>query len=107
MTPSNKRKLWAMFARFFHAVDESFVLSEHPTLNHFLDYIAKMRGEETVAEEVTEETSVTEPKLDVSNNMQGCRRWQVEIEACPGTNAPLTVNGTVVLTIDEWEFQIQ
>ena len=83
-------------------VDESFVLSEHPTLNHFLDYIAKMRGEETVAEEVTEETSVTESKLDVSNNMQGCRRWQVEIEACPGTNAPLTVNGTVVLTIDEW-----
>ena len=59
-------------------VDESFVLSEHPTLNHFLDYIAKMRGEETVAEEVTEETSVTESKLDVSNNMQGCRRWQVE-----------------------------
>ena len=46
-----------------------------------------MRGEETVAEEVTEETSATESKLDVSNNMQGCRRWQVEIEACPGTNA--------------------
>ena len=78
-----------MFVRFFLLpVDESLVLSEHPDAESFLDYIAKMRGEETVVEEVTEETSVTESKLDVSNNMQGCRRWQVEIEACPGTNAP-------------------
>ena len=83
-------------------VDESFVLSEHPTLNHFLDYIAKMRGEETVIEEIIEDIPATESRLDISDDLQGCRRWQVEIEACPGTNAPLTVNGTVVLTIDEW-----
>jgi len=92
-------------------VDEEFVLSDHPTLNHFTAYILRMKGgpvvETTsvpVVAEVTPvvETPVTPPVAVEMERKENCRRWQVEVEACPGTGSLLALEGTIVVTDDGW-----
>ena len=94
--------------RFSLPVDEDFVLSDHPTLNHFTAYILKMQGgasstspSETASESSIEVTETTQPAADAPVGA-GTRRWQVEIEACPGVESALSLNGTVVVTDDGW-----
>ena len=86
-------------------VDEDFLLSEHPTLNHFVAYIVKMKGG-TVEEgnsssvEIPEEPAKVESKVSVEQ--EGCRRWQVEVEEAETLSSTLTLDGTVVVTDDGW-----
>ena len=99
-------------------VDEDFVLSDHPTLNHFTAYIVKMSGGPAETEQEAPVTSsiegtaaelTNEPIDTTSSDTQaqsipatGCRRWQVEIEECLGTQEKLELSGTVVVTDDGW-----
>ena len=99
-------------------VDEDFVLSDHPTLNHFTAYIMKMSGQGSDSLEPspsTETTSLAEPNQEISAPVStpsevieessvksGCRRWQVEIEECLGVDEPIELSGTVVVTDDGW-----
>ena len=99
-------------------VDEDFVLSDHPTLNHFTAYIMKMSGQGSDSLEPspsTETISLAEPNQDIratvstpsevieeSSIKSGCRRWQVEIEECLGVDEPIELSGTVVVTDDGW-----
>ena len=90
-------------------VDDDFVLSDHPTLNHFSAYIAKMVGGSSIVEAVVsdeppaqpkaKETEIIPPKSDA---ISGTRRWQIEIEECLGTSQPISLDGTVVITVDGW-----
>ena len=94
-------------------VDEDFVLADHPTLNHFVSYIVKMKGggsapttPETTA--VTE-TPATQQPVAVSPGevapppaSNSSRRWQVEVEPCPAVAEGLPIGGTIVLTQDSW-----
>ena len=86
-------------------MDEDFLLSEHPTLNHFVAYIVKMKGG-TVDEgssssvEIPEEPAKVESKVSVEQ--EGCRRWQVEVEEGETLSSTLTLDGTVVVTDDGW-----
>ena len=90
-------------------VDEEFVLSDHPTLNHFTAYILRMKGDE-VPERVpvvaAEVISVAEPQVKTpeptQQRQENCRRWQVEVENCPGTVSLLSLEGTIVVTDDGW-----
>ncbi|NDF34213.1 MAG: hypothetical protein EB157_06605, partial [Euryarchaeota archaeon] len=83
-------------------VDEDFVLADHPTLNHFVGYIQKMKGGAT--------TTVVEPVVEIpkqqatttTQNKVGTRRWQVEVEPCPAVAEGLPISGTIVLTQDTW-----
>ncbi len=94
-------------------VDEDFILSDHPTLNHFTAYIVKMQGGavESTSEPIMEiadleiesiepsqvkGAEITESKIDT------CRRWQVEVEECLGINSQLELQGTIVVTDDDW-----
>ena len=90
--------------RFSLPVDEDFVLSDHPTLNHFTAYIVNMRGGSASAPAEPSVESAEAPRKKTSSTVQdqGTRRWQVEIEACPGVAAPLEVSGTVVVSDDGW-----
>ena len=94
--------------RFSLPVDEDFVLADHPTLNHFTAYIVKMRGGETNASSPPAEASVAEASAGAmaaerpTSHQAGTRRWQVEIEDCPGEPAPLDVAGTIVVSDDGW-----
>ena len=92
-------------------VDEDFVLSEHPTLNHFVTYIVKMKGggaPEPVPPPIApvelaakpQPTPVSEP-VSVPTTSQ-TRRWQVEVEPCPAVAEGLPIGGTIVLTQDSW-----
>ena len=89
-------------------VDEDFVLSDHPTLNHFVAYIQKMKGDSPeVAEQTTvPEISQAQPEIDskpsVTKANAGSRRWQVEIEPCPAQAEGLPISGTIVITQDSW-----
>ena len=102
-------------------VDEDFVLSDHPTLNHFTAYIMKMTGasNQNLVEELhtqTDEplsgerhqedttTQIISTESPVLNQTEavGCRRWQVEIEECPGIKESIELSGTVVVTDDGW-----
>ena len=90
-------------------VDEDFILSDHPTLNHFVAYIVKMTGGETVGDNnIADDAAVGDNISQVSDNNMvvddgaGVRRWQVEIEPCTGMPSPLQVEGTVILTMDNW-----
>ena len=108
-------------------VDEDFVLSDHPTLNHFVSYIVKMTGGETSADEIDiplEETKTVETKtvetktvetktvettpvasssaINQSLAPESCRRWQVEVEECAGERLPIQIEGTVAITDDGW-----
>ena len=90
-------------------VDDDFVLSDHPTLNHFSAYITKMVGGDSVVEPAVsnaqpqppkvEETTIEKPSNDIVSTT---RRWQIEIEECLGTSQPISLDGTVVITVDGW-----
>jgi len=95
-------------------VDEDFVLSDHPTLNHFVAYIQKMKGgsapEPTVVEPIaapevlanpTPETVVPSTPVQ-SPQKSSTRRWQVEVEPCPAVAEGLPIGGTIVITQDSW-----
>ena len=102
-------------------VDEDFILSDHPTLNHFTAYIVKMQGGavepepelqpevetiieepevEPIAKEIVEQPLMPNPIQSVST--EGCRRWQVEVEPCPAVAEGLPIGGTIVITQDSW-----
>ena len=88
-------------------VDEDFVLADHPTLNHFTAYIVKMQGGGVSEEAVplaSESTPSPKPAtLAPTPTMEtGTRRWQVEIEACPGVAKELNPTGLVVVSDDGW-----
>ena len=96
-------------------VDEDFILSDHPTLNHFTSYIVKMQGGAPVVEqqEVMPEPEVVEtkpveqeveqpPSVIESVSKEGCRRWQVEVEECIGIPSKLDLDGTIIVTDDGW-----
>jgi len=89
-------------------VDEDFVLSDHPTLNHFVSYIVKMKGgdipgepEASVTSEVSEQPVAPSVATPVAKSSQ-TRRWQVEVEPCPAVAEGLPIGGTIVLTQDSW-----
>ena len=92
--------------RFALPVDEDFVLADHPTLNHFTAYIVKMRGGTSDGGAETTPSTVVSTPVDATvrpaSHEAGTRRWQVEIEACPGEPSPLAVSGTVVVSDDGW-----
>jgi NAD(P)-dependent dehydrogenase (short-subunit alcohol dehydrogenase family)/3-hydroxymyristoyl/3-hydroxydecanoyl-(acyl carrier protein) dehydratase len=92
-------------------VDESFVLSDHPTLNHMIAYLSQ--GEEEIEIEVPIESvpvvveSKPEPKPIVTSEEPesiGVRRWQVEVEESPPeATTPLEIKGKVIaVTDDPW-----
>ena len=96
-------------------VDEDFILSDHPTLNHFTAYIIKMQGggeQVEVVQEVTAEPQsvVEQPTLEATETIlddgnllpDGCRRWQVEVEECKGIDSNLELSGTILVTDDGW-----
>jgi len=92
-------------------VDEEFVLSDHPTLNHFTAYIHRMKGGSVVeapsapvVEKVSPvvESPVVTPIVVEMERQENCRRWQVEVEACQGTGSLLALDGTIVVTDDGW-----
>ena len=90
--------------RFSLPVDEDFVLSDHPTLNHFTAYIVKMQGGavSTAPTSLVEPVEAPQQAVASTSHTAGTRRWQVEIEDCPGVRAPLEVAGTVVVSDDGW-----
>ncbi len=86
-------------------VDEDFLLSEHPTLNHFVAYIAKMKGGSTTVESTpVVETSVESSAAESTPSIEqdGCRRWQVEVEEAESVFSTLSLDGTIVITDDGW-----
>ena len=91
--------------RFALPVDEDFVLADHPTLNHFTAYIVKMQGGGSSPEPApsvqVQPADVGTPTKAASHH-EGTRRWQVEIEACPGVPASIQPSGTVVVSDDGW-----
>lgn len=92
--------------RFSLPVDEDFVLSDHPTLNHFTGYITKMQGGSSAStaaqpQEVADAPLISEQAVSPAT-AGGTRRWQIEVEDCPGTPSLLDVSGTVLVTDDGW-----
>ena len=86
-------------------VDEDFLLSDHPTLNHFVAYIVKMKGGSTSPDPVQAAESVVETQtIDATPLMEqeGCRRWQIEVEEAESIASSLSLDGTVVITDDGW-----
>ncbi|MEC7113012.1 MAG: phosphopantetheine-binding protein, partial [Candidatus Thermoplasmatota archaeon] len=86
-------------------VDEDFLLSDHPTLNHFVAYIVKMKGGSTTPEPETAPLPVAETSMPVertSTEHDGCRRWQIEVEEAESIASTLSLDGTVVVTDDGW-----
>ena len=93
-------------------VDEDFVLSDHPTLNHFVSYILRMKGgsespqpqTQLVASETsnTDDIAKTSSTETVVTTTSQTRRWQVEVEPCPAVAEGLPIGGTIVLTQDSW-----
>ncbi|MGB1956563.1 MAG: beta-ketoacyl synthase N-terminal-like domain-containing protein [Candidatus Poseidoniaceae archaeon] len=86
-------------------VDEDFLLSDHPTLNHFVAYIVKMKGGSTSPDPVQAAESVVETQtIDATPLMgqEGCRRWQIEVEEAESVASSLSLDGTVVITDDGW-----
>ena len=94
-------------------VDEDFVLSDHPTLNHFVAYIQKMTGDSPSSPapaEITPAPAAPAAAPQVAETAQpattpassGTRRWQVEVEPCPAVAEGLPIGGTIVLTQDSW-----
>ena len=85
-------------------VDEDFLLSEHPTLNHFVAYIVKMKGGTATVESapVVETAVESQPEVTPSIEHEGCRRWQVEVEEAESVSSTLSLDGTIVITDDGW-----
>jgi acyl transferase domain-containing protein/acyl carrier protein len=93
--------------RFALPVDDHFVLADHPTLNHFTAYIVRMQGGESTEMAAEPPASVADTSghdasVHSSVKVDGTRRWQVEIEPCPGAPSVLDLNGTVLVTDDGW-----
>ena len=86
-------------------VDEDFLLSDHPTLNHFVAYIVKMKGGSATPEPETASMPAAETSMPVENTSvehDGCRRWQIEVEEAESIASTLALDGTVVVTDDGW-----
>ena len=103
-------------------VDESFVLSEHPTLNHMIAYLGSGSSEsvsETTSNEISRESieaapqeienianaqSMPQSQLTTERIQTGVRRWQVESEEVePEAASPLEIEGKVIaVTDDPW-----
>ena len=86
-------------------VDEDFLLSDHPTLNHFVGYIVKMKGGQPKATltEAAVNTAAETPTPTLSTpEVAGCRRWQVEVEEAETIVDTLSLEGTIVVTDDGW-----
>ena len=86
-------------------VDEDFLLSDHPTLNHFVAYIVKMKGGSTTPGPETASLPVAETSMPVESTSvehDGCRRWQIEVEEAESIASTLALDGTVVVTDDGW-----
>ena len=86
-------------------VDESFVLSEHPTLNHMIAYLGQEENEIAVAEPVQSAPLEPEPEVvSIEPESIGVRRWQVEAEEAPAeASTPLEIDGKVIaVTDDPW-----
>jgi len=86
-------------------VDEDFLLSDHPTLNHFVGYIVKMKGGQPEAQSTPSVADTTKqaPTPTVSPpEVTGSRRWQVEVEEAETIADSLSLEGTVVITDDGW-----
>ena len=90
-------------------VDESFVLSEHPTLNHMIAYLGQEGSEEVVEEPIQSELPEGQQNpvsniIPIEPGTIGVRRWQVEVEEVPPEAAtPLDIDGKVVaVTDDPW-----
>ncbi|MBT3452607.1 MAG: hypothetical protein HN444_04545, partial [Euryarchaeota archaeon] len=83
-------------------LDEDFVLSDHPTLNHFTAYILRMKGDVETPEPSTP-AAATPPLASTTTTLSTpTRRWQIEVEAAEGIGAPLSLEGTAVVTDDGW-----
>ena len=83
-------------------LDEDFVLSDHPTLNHFTAYILRMKGDVESPEPSTP-ADATPPLASPTTTLSTpTRRWQIEVEAAEGIGAPLSLEGTAVVTDDGW-----
>ena len=85
-------------------LDEDFVLSDHPTLNHFTAYILRMKGDAPTDSPVppSQADAPSEPAPVSTATTVESRRWQIEVEAAPGREAPLSLKGTAVVTDDGW-----
>ena len=107
-------------SKFNLPVDENFVLSEHPTLNHIIQYIEKLDGKEPdltpIAEPEIEVIDVPEiiekPQEVVSDSKsslvtprKGIRRWQVEVEEIEIEKKNLLnlVGKVVLITEEHWD----
>ncbi|MAT48924.1 MAG: hypothetical protein CMA27_03740 [Euryarchaeota archaeon] len=99
-------------SKFEIPLDESFVLSEHPTLNHIAGYISRMSDvSESVPEVIPEKENVPEISLETTSMPQEknsddsqVRRWQVEVEEAESlTDDVLDINGkTILITDEDW-----
>ena len=90
-------------------VDESFVLSDHPTLNHMIAYLDQGDQQTPTVEPIEEESTIPEPEPATSSpyvepESEGVRRWQVEAEDVqPEATTPLDIDGKVIaVTDDPW-----
>ncbi|MEE3310585.1 MAG: SDR family oxidoreductase, partial [Candidatus Thermoplasmatota archaeon] len=88
-------------------VDESFVLSEHPTLNHMIVYLGQDASHSDPPESIEAPPIISEPDPptpSIQPESLGVRRWQVEAEAIPPeANTPLDIDGRVIaVTDDPW-----
>ena len=84
-------------------LDEDFVLSDHPTLNHFTAYILRMKGDEVPTEPTIPTVEATStPTHSSDDTTHPTRRWQIEVEAAEGQGSPLSLAGTAVVTDDGW-----
>lgn len=84
-------------------LDEDFVLSDHPTLNHFTAYILRMKGDEVQTEPTIPTVEATStPTQSLDDTTHPTRRWQIEVEAAEGQGSPLSLAGTAVVTDDGW-----
>ena len=97
-------------------VDESFVLSEHPTLNHMIAYLGQDKQVEnlpTLSQSSNKEEMMINPNpvesIDSSSSshlrsVNGVRRWQVESEEVDAeAENPLEIKDKVIaVTDDPW-----
>ena len=83
-------------------LDEDFVLSDHPTLNHFTAYILRMKGGAEAPEPVAPAATTAAPAATLATPSTPTRRWQIEVEAAEGVGASLSLEGTAVVTDDGW-----
>ena len=97
-------------------VDESFVLSEHPTLNHMIAYLGQDKQMENLpilSQSTNKEEVIINPNPVESNDssssshlrsVNGVRRWQVETEEVDAeAEDPLEIKDKVIaVTDDPW-----